>query len=159
MTNNKIELKNTKISDLEYFFHFQMDEEANYLAAFTAKDSSDKKVYIKKWSKLLLDETVNLKTIFLKNEIVGSIAKYEIGGIAEITYWIDKKFWKRGIATTTLSQFLLLETKRPINGRVAFDNNGSIKVLEKCGFKRIRRVKGFSNARNMEIEEFIYQLS
>ncbi len=153
-----IELKNTKTIDLEHFFRFQLDEKANYLAAFTSKDSSDKEAYIKKWTKLLSDKTVNLKTILIENKIVGSISKYEIDGIAEITYWIDKAFWKKGIATRALTNFLKLEIKRPISGRVAFDNVGSIRVLEKCGFIRVGTDTGFSNARNVEIVEYIYRL-
>ncbi len=78
---------------------------------------------------------------------------------AEITYWIDKKFWGQGIATTALKELLKIEQVRPIYGRVAFDNYGSQKVLEKCGFVKIGKDKGFANARQAEIEEYIYKLS
>lgn len=78
-------------------------------------------------------------------------------GDIEITYWIDKNFWGRGIATNALKDFPGMETTRPIFGRVASDNFGSQKVLEKCGFVRIGSDKGFANARGREIEEFIYR--
>ena len=65
----------------------------------------------------------------------------------------------QGIATTALNNFLKIELTRPIYGRVAFDNLGSQKVLEKCGFIKIGTDKGFANARQTEIEEFIYKLS
>ncbi|MEO8446420.1 MAG: GNAT family protein, partial [bacterium] len=39
------------------------------------------------------------------------------------------------------------------------DNLGSQKVLEKCGFVKIGTDKGFANARQAEVEEFIYKLS
>jgi RimJ/RimL family protein N-acetyltransferase len=94
----------------------------------------------------------------VNNIIAGSIAKFEIEGEAEITYWIDKKFWGRGIATKALRYLLTIENARPIYGRVAFDNFGSQKVLEKCGFVKIGSDKGFANARQEEIEEFIYKL-
>lgn len=74
-------------------------------------------------------------------------------------YWIDRKFWGQGIATTALKEFLNMEQARPIYGRVAFDNYGSQKVLEKCGFIKIGTDKGFANARQTEIEEFIYKLT
>lgn len=80
-------------------------------------------------------------------------------GDIEITYWIDRKYWGQGIGTKTLKAFLTIETNRPIFGRVAFDNFGSQKVLEKCGFVKIGTDKGFANARQSEIEEFIYKLS
>lgn len=72
---------------------------------------------------------------------------------------VDSKFWGLGIASKALDKFLTLETQRPIFGRVAFDNIGSQKVLEKCGFVKIGSDKGFANARQMKIEEFIYKLN
>jgi RimJ/RimL family protein N-acetyltransferase len=71
---------------------------------------------------------------------------------------MDRKFWGRGIATKALKAFLSIETNRPIYGRVAFDNLGSQKVLENCGFVRVGTDRGFANARQIEIEEFIYRL-
>lgn len=161
MTNHKlgIKLKQTKAADLERFFEFQLDEEAGYLAAFTPKDPTNKIAYLEKYTKLLNETTVNMQTIFADEVIIGSISKFEMEGKAEITYWIDKDFWGQGIATMALKQFLTLETMRPIFGRVAFDNVGSQKVLEKCDFAKIGIDKGFANARQTEIEEFIYKLT
>ncbi len=154
----EIELRPTDQNDLETLFLFQLDEDANYLAAFTSKDPSDKKEYIKKWTRVLSDEKVNMKTIIIENQIVGSIAKFEIDSKAEITYWIGKDFWGKGIASKALNKFLKIEKTRPIYGRVAFDNFGSKRVLENCGFSKIGNEKGFANAREKEIEEFIYEL-
>jgi len=159
MANNKITLTETQKDDLNTFFEFQLDKEANYLAAFTSKDPGDKIAYLEKYSKHLADPSINMRTIKVNDEIVGSIAKFFIGNDAEITYWIDRKFWGQGIATTALKELLKIEQTRPIFGRVAFDNFGSQKVLEKCGFVKIGTDKGFANARQTEIEEFIYKLS
>lgn len=161
MSNNKLDIKlrPTEISDLATLFQFQLDKEGGYLAAFMPKDPTDKSAYIDKHTKLLDNPTVNNQTIFLDNLIVGSIAKFIIEGDTEITYWIDRKFWGQGIATQALKKFLAIETTRPIFGRVAFDNFGSQKVLEKCGFDKIGTDKGFANARQKEIEEFIYKLT
>ena len=100
-----------------------------------------------------------MRTIKIENKIVGSIAKFVIENDAEITYWIDKNQWGRGIATMALKKFLLIEKTRPILGRVAFDNYASQKVLQKCGFIKTGSDKGFANARQTEIEEFIYRLN
>ncbi|MBK9564938.1 MAG: GNAT family N-acetyltransferase [Saprospiraceae bacterium] len=154
-----IKLRPTEIADLDTLFQYQLDKEGGYLAAFMPKDPTDKTAYINKYTKLLSDPTVNNQTILLDDKIVGSIAKFIIEGDTEITYWIDRKFWGQGIATKALTEFLAIETVRPIFGRVAFDNFGSQKVLEKCGFDKVGSDKGFANARQMEIEEFIYKLS
>lgn len=159
MENNNITLTKTEKEDLELFFQFQLDKEANYLAAFTSKDSNDKTAYIEKYSKFLSDPEKNLRTIRVNNEIAGSISKFILEKEAEITYWIDRKFWGQGIATAALQNFLKIEKIRPIFGRVAFDNYGSQKVLEKSGFIKIGKDKGFANARQEEIEEYIYKLT
>ncbi|MET3035884.1 GNAT family N-acetyltransferase [Chryseobacterium sp. NRRL B-14859] len=155
---HEIKLRPTVVADLEILFQFQLDPEANYLAAFTSKDSTNKETYLAKYTKLLNDPTVNNQTIIAGTVIAGSIAKFIMGDDAEITYWIDKNFWGQGVATTALKEFLKIETARPIFGRVAFDNSGSQKVLEKCGFVKISTDTGFANARQTEIEEFIYRL-
>ena len=154
-----IELSPTVVEDLDTLFLFQMDKEGGYLAAFMPPDPSDKTAYITKYTKLLSDPTVNNQTIILDNTIVGSIAKFVMHGDTEITYWIDKQFWGQGIATQALTLLLAIEKNRPIFGRVAFDNFGSQKVLEKCHFVKVGTDKGFANARQTVIEEFIYQLT
>ena len=161
MTKNKlnIKLRPTEISDLDNLFQFQLDKEGGYLAAFMPKDPTDKSAYINKHTKLLNDPTINNQTIIFDNTVVGSIAKFIMEGDTEITYWIDRNFWGQGIATSALNDFLKIELTRPIYGRVAFDNLGSQKVLTKCGFIKIGTDKGFANARQTEIEEFIYKLS
>ncbi len=159
MSNHLITLTQTEADDLNAFFQFQLDSEANYLAAFTAKDSNDKTAYIEKYTKFLTDPTIHMCTIRTNDQIVGSIAKFLMHGAAEITYWIDRAYWGQGIATAALRQFLDRVATRPIYGRVAFDNYGSQKVLEKSGFIRIGQDRGFANARQAEIEEYIYQLN
>jgi len=153
-----IELRPTNQQDLLELFQFQLDKEANYLAAFTSKDPNNKTAYLEKYSKFLGDPSINNQTILLDGIIVGSIAKFEIEEKAEITYWIDRKYWGRGIVSKVLQDFLKIETIRPILARVAFDNFGSQKVLEKAGFIKIGQDKGFANAREEEIIEFIYRL-
>lgn len=158
MQHMQVTLKQTQQSDLAILFKFQLDEEAIYLAAFTPANPADKEAYLEKFSKLLNDPIINMRTIWVDGTIAGSIAKFEIGGEAEITYWIDRNLWGKGIATTALKHFLTIESARPIRGRVAFDNMGSQKVLEKCGFIKVGKDSGFANARQKEVEEFIYKL-
>ncbi|MBC6113153.1 GNAT family N-acetyltransferase [Pedobacter fastidiosus] len=159
MNNNSIKLTPTEKDELNIFFQFQLDEEANFLAAFTAKDPHDQIAYVEKYSRHLADPTINMQTIRVNEVIAGSIAKFVMGNEAGITYWIDRKFWGQRVATTALGDFLKIEKTRPIFGHVAFDNYGSQKVLEHCGFIKIGKDKGFANARQAEIEEYIYKLS
>src|SRR3569623_1389727 len=112
MHNTQLKLRPTEKCDLEFFFQFQLDKEGIYLAAFTPKDPSDKDAYFQKFTKILADPAINNQTILVDERIVGSIAKFEIEGDAEITYWIDRSFWGKGIATTALKNFLTIENTR-----------------------------------------------
>jgi ribosomal-protein-alanine N-acetyltransferase len=159
MQHTLITLRQTQPADLERLFEFQLDKEANYLAAFSAKDPTDKKAYLEKYTKHLDDPAIHMQTILIDGVIAGSIAKFVMEGNTEITYWIDQQHWGKGIATLALNYFLTLESSRPIFARTAFDNFGSQKVLEKCGFIKIGEDKGFANARESEIIEFIYKLT
>ncbi len=87
-----IRLRQTTIADLDSLFDFQLDKQARYLAAFTNNDSTGKSAYLAKYTRLLVDKTVNNQTILLGDLIVGSVAKFMMNGDAEITYWLDKKF-------------------------------------------------------------------
>jgi len=155
---SQLMLRRTDRSDLEALFRIQLDPEAIHMAAFTSADPSDQRAYMEKYGKHLQDPLINMQTVILDQEIIGSIAKFERNGEAEITYWIDRSFWGKGIATMTLQKFLSSEPARPLFGRVAFDNIGSRKVLEKCGFVEWGTDRGFANARRAEIEEIIYRL-
>lgn len=160
MNNNlDIKLRPTVLSDLDTLFEFQLDKEGGYLAAFMPKDHTNKLAYIEKFTKLLNDPTVNNQTILFDDNIVGSIAKFVMFDNNELTYWLDRQFWGKGIATLALKKLLTIENSRPIFGRVAFDNYGSQKVLEKCGFIKVGADKGFASARQAEIEEYIFQLT
>lgn len=154
----EISIRPSVAADINDFFEFQLDEAANYMAAFTAKKTNDKTAYLEKHTKLLLNPTVNMQTVLAGDTIIGTVTKFEINNEAEVPFWINKPFWGQGIATKALKLFLKTEKKRPLFGHAACDNFGSQKVLEKCGFVNIGMEKGFANARQAEIEEFVYKL-
>jgi len=93
INDSEIILRKTEVSDLEFFFVFQLDNEANYLAAFTSKDPTDKNSLSSEVHKILDDRTINMQAIIVDKIIAGSVAKFEMEGEAGITYWIDKKHW------------------------------------------------------------------
>ncbi|WP_290790899.1 GNAT family N-acetyltransferase [Flavihumibacter sp. UBA7668] len=154
-----VTLQKTRAEDLDTLFSFQSDPIGAYLAAFMAKDYLEHTAYIQKYTRLLQDPTINNQTIWYNDSIIGSIAKFVLQGDNEITYWIDRAYWGKGIATKALEIFLGIERTRPLIARVAFDNYGSQQVLEKCGFIRTGKERGYAVARQEEIEEIIYQLN
>jgi RimJ/RimL family protein N-acetyltransferase len=47
---------------------------------------------------------------------------------------------------------------RPLYASAAADNAGSIRVLEKCGFRRTGEVRALAKARGAEITEVFFEL-
>jgi RimJ/RimL family protein N-acetyltransferase len=157
--SNELLLRNVVNDDLPVFFENQLDPEANYMAAFTAKDPTNREAFMAHWHKILADETNIIQTIIFNGQVVGSVSSYEEEGRPEVTYWLGRDYWGKGIATWALTEFLAHHNPtRPIYARVAKDNPGSRRVLEKCGFKIIGESKGFANARGQEIEELLLEL-
>jgi RimJ/RimL family protein N-acetyltransferase len=152
-------LRDVVEDDLPWFFDFQLDRDANYMAAFISRDPTDREAFTAHWKKILADPTTINRTIVCDGQVVGSVSSYVQSGKPEVTYWIGKAHWGRGIATRALAAFLVeANATRPIYARVARDNLGSRRVLEKCGFRIIGEMKGFANARGEEIEELHMEL-
>jgi hypothetical protein len=50
---NQLLLRNVLSADLPIFFEYQLDQEANYMAAFTAKDPGDQEAFMAHWNRIL----------------------------------------------------------------------------------------------------------
>ena len=156
--SNRIDLRNVAADDLPIFFEQQLDPDANRMAAFTSKDPSDRTAFDEKWKKILADKSITIRTILFNGEVAGQVGCHSWFGDPEVTYWIGKEYWGNGIATKALALLLEELKERPLFARVAKDNVGSIRVLEKCGFVVSGKDKGFANARGEETEEIIYKV-
>jgi RimJ/RimL family protein N-acetyltransferase len=98
------------------------------------------------------------RAIVVDGEVAGTIASWGDRDEREVTYWIGRSYWGKGIATVALNAFLTVDRSRPLHARVAYDNVASHRVLEKCGFRVIATERSFAQARSAEIEEFILRL-
>jgi RimJ/RimL family protein N-acetyltransferase len=154
-----IVLRDVIDEDLNTFFDHLSDAEANYMAAFTAKDPTDRVAFNEKWTKIRSSTETIIKTILVNERVVGHIAKFLMLGKPEISYWIGKEFWGKGIATRACMMLLNEIEDRPLYARAAKDNIVSIRVLEKCGFVKTGVEKAFANARGKEIDEVIFRLT
>ncbi|MGW0946702.1 GNAT family N-acetyltransferase [Streptomyces sp. NPDC002623] len=152
-----IDLRRVHDSDLPVFYRQQNDPEAVRMAAFTPKDPADRDAFDAHWEKIRASSAV-LRTILADGDVVGSTAVYGEPGEREVTYWVDRAYWGQGIATAALSALLAEVPERPLFARAAADNAGSLRVLEKCGFRPTARAAGFANARGAEIEEIVLRL-
>jgi RimJ/RimL family protein N-acetyltransferase len=125
-------LRDVEPGDLPHFFEHQRDPIAVAMVVFRARERAEFDAH---WAKILADENCLTKTIVADGQVAGSIASFLRDGEREIGYWIDRALWGCGIATEALSLFLRLEQRRPLCAGVAPHNIGSMRVLEKCGFR------------------------
>jgi RimJ/RimL family protein N-acetyltransferase len=145
-------------ADLDAIHEQMKDPESVRVAAFTPEDPADRQGFLARRSRIRADPSVVERVIEADGTIAGTIASFEIDGEREVTYWIDRALWGRGIASAALQSFLSISTERPLFGRAAADNAASLRVLEKAGFRRIGVDRGFARARGEEIEEVILRL-
>ncbi len=155
-----VQLREVIDADLPVFFEYQKDPVAGRMAAFTAKDPEDRRAFLDHWSRIRRDPTVTARAVVVDGRVVGNVGSFVDPEFqrTEVTYWIDREHWGRGIATRALRALLAERKERPIYARTAADNHASIRVLAKCGFVRIGTLKGFANARAAEIEEAVFRL-
>jgi len=153
----QIVLREVHDSDLPVFFRQMNDPEAVHMAAFTPKDPTDRDAFDAHWKRILASDAVN-RTVLADGDVVGSAAVYGDPGEREVTYWIDRAYWGRGIATAALRELIAQVPERPLYARAAADNTGSRRVLEKCGFRVTAHASGYANARGTEIDEVVLTL-
>ena len=154
-----IVLRDVTDDDLPIFFEQQLDPDANYMAAFTSRDPTDRDAFMAHWARIRADETIINRTILCDGQVAGSVASFEDAGQLEVTYWLGREFWSKGIATKALAALLEYQTTRPIYARAAKDNAASLRVLQKCGFVITGEDKGYANARGEVIEEYLLTLA
>lgn len=135
----RVRLRAVREPDLEIFFAHQADPVAFEMADFPSRE---REAFMAHWHKILRDPDSVIRTVLLDGAVAGNVLSFLRGDTREVGYWIGREFWGRGVATRALSQFLRLIKERPLHAGVARGNAGSMRVLEKCGFERLRDEDG-----------------
>ena len=153
-----VALRPVRDSDLDVLFRQMSDAESVQMAAFTSEDPWDRQRFDTHMARVRRSPEVTLRAVTRDGEVVGSISGFVVEGDTEITYWIDRHAWGQGVASQALALFLRDLRTRPLHARAASDNAGSLRVLEKAGFRAIGTEVSFAPARDAEIEETILRL-
>ncbi len=134
------------------------------MAAFTVKDPTNKDAFMAHWARILANKTllscpdcassrrasvvgqglqhVATQTILFNGEVAGHVLSYRSeNDRLEVSYWLGKIYWGKGIATRALAAFLASIKERPLYARAAQDNHGSLRVLEKTASHGSVKVK------------------
>jgi RimJ/RimL family protein N-acetyltransferase len=130
-----VALRPVEDGDLDALFEQMRDPEGVRMAAFTPENPDGRDAFDAHMARVRSSPDITLRAVICDGHLAGSIASFHAGGQTEVTYWIDRASWGKGIATR--AQALLLEQvpARPLYARAASDNAGSLRVLQKCGFK------------------------
>ena len=133
----KCALREVRDEDLAVLFEQWADPVAARMAAFISPDHMDRDAFERRWRRRRADETVINRAIVVDGEVAGTIGSWGDRDEREVTYWISRSYWGKGIATCALDAFLAVDPSRPMHARVAHDNVASRRVLEKCAFRVI----------------------
>ena len=129
------------------------------MAAFVRADPHDRAAFDAHWKRIMESTGIVNKTISRGEEVAGHLSGYPQEKVElEVTYWLGKKHWGKGVATQALTKLLQEITHRPLFARAAKDNIRSIRVLQKCDFKIIGENKDCAQGRGEETEEYIFRL-
>lgn len=132
-----LKLRKTERSDIDLFYIHQFDTETPYASGFITDDLHSKEGYHNFWQQNLKNPDVNAQTILCHDLIVGYIIKYLKNDYFNIGFLIGKKYRKKGIGTTSMRKFLILEEDRPLYISLAPENEAAISIVKKCGFKKV----------------------
>lgn len=154
----EIGLRAVRDDDLDTLYDQMRDPAAVWMAAFTAEDPDDRSAFDEHFVRLRTSAEILLLAITVDGELAGTVASFPVGDDIEITYWLGRDWWGRGIATRAVEMLLELVPVRPITARAASDNAGSLAVLRKLGFRPVGKEVAYATGRGKEIEETVLRL-
>lgn len=153
-----IELRDLDDDDLDAIFEMMRDPAAVAMAAFTAADPDDRAVFDEWIARQRAAPEVATYVVTENGGFAGTAALFSADGDREVTYWIARHAWGRGVATEALRVLVSREPERPLFARVAAHNAASIAVLTKVGFTEVSRDTDFAPGVGREIEEIVMVL-
>src|SRR5436305_9513268 len=103
------------------------------MATFVCEDPKDRVAFDAHWDKILNSSQITKRTIVAEGRVARHISCYPHGENIDVTYWLGREVWGRGLATQEINRMVPLVVARQIFERVATDNIGSLRVLHICG--------------------------
>jgi [ribosomal protein S5]-alanine N-acetyltransferase len=120
-------LRDVREDDLDALFEQQADPESSAMAGVPSRDRAAFEEHLRR---VLAGEDNVYRVIDVDGEPAGTMLSWPSEGRRYVGYWLDRRFWGRGLATAALAEL----EERPLHALVSTGNAGSIRVLEKNGF-------------------------
>jgi ribosomal-protein-alanine N-acetyltransferase len=152
---NKVTIRYQRVSDARRFYEILKNPHFIYFPVRVASVEDEKK-YLKTVPKLRKANTEWNYTVLLNNKVVGAIGikiNSHRNFIGEIGYFLDEKYWGRGITPKAVKLAEKEGFKKLGLTRIEIlmqpENQASEKVAVKCGYlkeglmkKAVRNIKG-----------------
>jgi hypothetical protein len=84
-----IQLRDVTETDLAVFYEQQLDPVATDMAGFPSRSLD---AFMTHWTRIMADESVQLKTILFNGEVAGNLVCFEQIGEREVGYWLGKEY-------------------------------------------------------------------
>lgn len=153
-----IELRDLDDDDLDAIFEMMRDPIAVEMAAFTAADPDDRDAFDAWIARERASADVSMWVVTENGGFAGTAAVFTVDGDRELTCWIARHAWSRGVATAALQLLVAHEPVRPLFARAAAANRGSIAALTRAGFTEVSRQTSFAPGAGREVEEIVFTL-
>ena len=154
--SSEVRLRAVEDEDLDVLYEHQADPVAVEMAAFPARDRAQFDAH---WARLRGNDAMIVRTIVADGVVAGNIGSWQQDGQELVGYWVGREHWGRGVATRALALFVGEVPVRPLRAHVAVHNAGSIRVLEKCGFRRDLDAEAREPEPDDGVAEFIFVLA
>lgn len=147
-------LRDVVDADLMTLFEHQRDPEACAMAGFASRDQD---AFLAHWrNNVLANPRSTARTVLLDGHVAGYVSSWEVEGDCFIAYWFGREYWGSGLARAAVREYLRAhEPRRPVYADVIPSNMRSIRLLERCGFRRLND----SLLTNGEIDELRFELA
>lgn len=153
-----IELRDLDDDDLDAVFEMTRDPEAVRMAAFTAERPDDRAAFDAWIARERAATGVTLLVVTDRGGFAGTAAAFTVDGDREVSLWIKRQSWGRGVATAALRLLISHEAERPLYARAAAHNAAAIAVLERNGFAEVSRNSAYAPGLGSEAEEIVFTL-
>ncbi|MFF7792285.1 GNAT family N-acetyltransferase [Streptomyces sp. NPDC007991] len=133
MTTEDVRLRDVVEDDLEAFFAYEQDPEAARRSRFTPRP---REAFMTHWKRRVLgDDTNVVRTVTADGDVAGNFVAWWEEDRRFLGYWLGRAYWGRGIGSRALELFLEREKNRPLHADPFSGNTGSVRLLEKHGFR------------------------
>lgn len=154
-----IDLRALDDDDLDAVYTMLTDAEAVKMAAFTAPDAADRASFDEWIARERTSPDVSLHVVTERGGFAGIVAAFTVGSDREVTCWLARHAWGRGVGAEALRLLVSREPARPLFARAAAGDERFISLLRRLGFAEISRSVQYAPGVDGEVEEVVFALA